>query len=219
MARIRVRQHVNPLAQKYQQPVSLPDWQLVYADLTQPLHLDIGCGRGRFLLHMATLQPEWNFLGLEIREPLVMEALEKRDQLGLKNLHYVFCHANNSLRSLVESFPVGKLQRATIQFPDPWFKNRHQKRRMVQPELVDILALYLVEGGIVFIQSDVETLAVDMCSQVETHPAFKRQGDSWLAENPFPVASEREKSTLERSEPVYRALFEKRKTQEKNETL
>lgn len=210
MARVRVRQHVNPLAQKYQQPVSLPDWQQVYADPTQLLHLDIGCGRGRFLLHMATLQPEWNFLGLEIREPLVMEALEKRDQLGLRNLHYVFCHANQSLRPLLESFSTAKLQRITIQFPDPWFKNRHQKRRMVQPELVDILATHLVDGGIVFLQSDVEVIAVEMCSHFEAHPGFQRQGsNSWLGENPFPVASEREKSTLERGEPVYRALFER----------
>lgn len=106
MAPVRVRQHVNPLSQKYQTPVSSVDWEKVYTIPTQPLHLDIGCGKGRFLLSMATLEPNWNFLGLEIREPLVQEANHWRHELGLTNLHYVFCNVNNSLRSLLSSLPL-----------------------------------------------------------------------------------------------------------------
>lgn len=208
MAVVRVRQHVNPLSQKYQTPVSPPEWGKIYADLTQPLHLDIGCGKGRFLLNMATVQPNWNFLGLEIREPLVHEANTWQDELGLTNLYYLFCNVNNSLRSLLSSLPVGTLQRVTIQFPDPWFKNRHAKRRLVQPELVAELATYLASGGVVFLQSDIEALAVEMCDRFSVHPAFQRQGtQEWPAENPLPVSSERERSTLSRGEPVYRALF------------
>lgn len=204
---MRVRQHVNPLSQKYQTPVSPVDWEKVYADLTQPLHLDIGCGKGRFLLSMATLEPNWNFLGVEIREPLVQEANHWRHELGLTNLHYVFCNVNNSLRSLLSSLPSGTLQRVTIQFPDPWFKNRHAKRRVVQPQLVAELAAYLASEGIVFLQSDVKEVAEEMCDRFEAHPAFQRQGKQWLAQNPLPVPTEREKSTLSRGEPVYRAVF------------
>ena len=207
MAVVRVREHVNPLSQKYQTPASPPEWEKVYAVPNQPLHLDIGCGRGRFLLNMAR-QSDWNFLGLEIREPLVQEANKWRDELGLVNLHYLFCNVNNSLRSLLNPIPEGTLQRVTIQFPDPWFKNRHAKRRLVQPELVAELAEYLTSGGVVFLQSDIEDLAVEMCDRFTAHPAFQRQGGpDWLAENPLPVMSEREKSTLSRGEPVYRALF------------
>lgn len=210
MSAVRVRQHVNPLSQKYQTPVTPPDWEKVYADPTQLLHLDIGCGKGWFLSEMAAVEPTWNFLGLEIREPLVEDAIKRRDQLGLKNLHYLFCHANNSVRPLLESLPAVILQRVTIQFPDPWFKNRHQKRRVVQPELVDTLATYLADDGIIFLQSDVETVAVEMFNHFEAHPTFHRKSsDSCLVDNPFPVATEREKSTLERGEPVYRALFSK----------
>jgi len=205
---VRLRQHVNPLSQKYQTPVSPPDWKKVYADLTQPLHLDIGCGKGRFLLSMAQLEPKWNFLGLEIREPLVQEANTWREELGLTNLHYLFCNVNNSLRSLICSLPTGTLQRVTIQFPDPWFKNRHAKRRLLQPELVAELATYMSAGGVVFLQSDIKALAVEMCDRFDTHPAFQRQGpQECLAANPLPVPTEREKSTLSQGEPVYRALF------------
>ena len=146
MPKVRVRQHVNPLSKKYQTPVQPPNWENVYAQPAQPLHLDIGCARGEFLLSMATLHPNWNFLGLEIREPLVEQANAKVSELGLSNLHYLFCNVNNSLKPLLETFRVGRLQRVTIQFPDPWFKKRQVKRRVVQPELIDTLAAYLIDG-------------------------------------------------------------------------
>lgn len=207
MTKVRVRQHVNPLSKKYQTPVSPPDWTKVYAQTTQPLHLDIGCARGEFLFEMARLEPDWNFLGLEIREPLVEKAKALVSELGLSNLHFLFCNVNNSLRPLLSSFPSGTLQRVTIQFPDPWFKKRHGKRRVVQPELVETLATYLIKGGEVFLQSDVLLVAQEMCDRFDEYPAFYRQGEDWLATNPLPVSTERETSTLARGEPVYRALF------------
>jgi tRNA (guanine-N7-)-methyltransferase len=211
LATVRVRQHVNPLANKYQTPASPLEWEKVYAKPNQPLHLDIGCAKGRFLLDMAKIEPNWNFLGLEIREPLVVEAHKLRSELGLTNLHYLFCNVNNSLRSLLSSLPTGTLQRLTIQFPDPWFKNRHAKRRVVQPELVAELANYLVVGGVVFLQSDIEFVAVEMRDRFAAHPAFQKLGtEEWLAKNPLPVPTERETSVISRGEPVYRALFVRR---------
>ena len=207
MSVVRVREHVNPLSQKYQTPIEPPDWSAVYALLSQPLHLDIGSGKGRFLLQMAQLQPEWNFLGLEIRQPLVEQANDWKTDLNLGNLHYLFCNANNSLRPLLASLPVGTLRQVSIQFPDPWFKRKQQKRRVVQTELVEDLAAFLVPGGTMFVQSDVESVAIDMSDRFEQHPAFQRQHPGWLDSNPLPIATERETSTLERGEPVYRAQF------------
>ncbi|MFN6570240.1 tRNA (guanosine(46)-N7)-methyltransferase TrmB [Dendronalium sp. ChiSLP03b] len=208
MAAVRVRQHVNPLAQKYQTPASPLDWKKVYVQPNQQLHLDIGCARGQFLLNMAQIEPNWNFLGLEIREPLVVEANKLRSELGLTNLHYLFCNANNSLRSLLSSLPSGALQHVTIQFPDPWFKTRHAKRRVVQPELVEELANYLAVGGVVFLQSDMKFVAVEMRDRFAAHPAFEKLGtEEWLMENPLPVPTEREITTQKKGEPVYRALF------------
>ena len=211
MPKVRVRQHVNPLSNKYQTPLSPPNWTDIYAQPTQPLHLDIGCARGEFVLSMAQLQPHWNFLGVEIRQPLVEQANAKVAQLGLSNLHYLFGNINNSLMPLLDSFALGILQRVTIQFPDPWFKKRQAKRRVVQPELVETLATYLTGGGVVFLQSDVEEVAVEMCDRFSSHPAFQRQGnDTWLSTNPLPIATERELYTLSHGEPVYRALFVRR---------
>jgi tRNA (guanine-N7-)-methyltransferase len=205
LAIVRVRQHVNPLSEKYQQPPEPPAWEQVFAQ-PQPLHLDIGCGRGQFLLTLAQQQPDWNFLGLEIREPLVVQALEWRDELALPNLHYIFCNVNNFLRPLLASLPPASLQRVTIQFPDPWFKKRHQKRRVVQPEVIEILADFMVPQGVVLLQSDVQPVALEMRERFLDCPRFVSQGD-WLESNPLPVPTEREQSTLSRGEPVYRAVF------------
>jgi tRNA (guanine-N7-)-methyltransferase len=207
---VRVRQHVNPLSSKFQTPTASPEWEKIYIQQNLPLHLDIGCARGRFVLKMAQVEPNWNFLGLEIREPLVVEANRIRDEMELTNLHYMFANVNNSLVSLLSTLPVGMLQKVTIQFPDPWFKNRHAKRRVVQPELVTELANYLTVGGVVFLQSDIEFVAVEMCDRFQENPAFEKIGTTtWLAKNPLPVPTEREIATQNKGEPVYRALFRK----------
>jgi tRNA (guanine-N7-)-methyltransferase len=159
---------------------------------------------------MAPLQPGINFLGTEIREPLVIEANTIKNQLGLTNLHYIFCNINNSLDVILKSLPMGIVQYVTIQFPDPWFKNRHGKRRVVQPFLVETLAKYLPTNAEIFLQSDVKLVVEEMVAKFLENSNFKPKNEQiWLKENPLPVATEREKATLNKNMPVYRALFVK----------
>ena len=181
---------------------------MVYHQPQQPLHIDIGCGKGYFLRDMAYACPDWNFLGLEIRQPLVDQALQRRDQTGLKNLHFIFANVNISIKPLLASWGDAlPLQRVSIQFPDPWFKKRHQKRRVVQPQLVQDLAQFMPKGGWVWLQSDIETVAIEMCDRFREHPGFDRQGSHWLSENLLAAQTDRERVTLVQHKPVYRALF------------
>ncbi|HEY9738250.1 MAG TPA: tRNA (guanosine(46)-N7)-methyltransferase TrmB [Trichocoleus sp.] len=209
MAVVRVRQHVNPLSDKYQQPTPPPNWAEVFARPEQPLHIDIGCGKGIFVSQMAVLRPGWNFLGFEIRQPLVEQSLKRRDEAGLTNLHFLFGNINISFVDLMESLPPGALGCVSIQFPDPWFKKRHQKRRVVQPELVSAIATYLPPGRQVVLQSDVKDVAEDMCDRFSEHSAFHRTSSEWLPDSPFPAQTDRERVTLEKGLPVYRAVFER----------
>ncbi|MBW4524375.1 MAG: tRNA (guanosine(46)-N7)-methyltransferase TrmB [Phormidium tanganyikae FI6-MK23] len=209
MAIVRVREHVNPLSRKYQTPTAPPDWSQVFADSSRPLHLDIGCGRGVFLLKMAEQEPDWNYLGLEIREPIVNQALEWRDEAGLKNLHYIFCNVSNSLHPILASLKPGTLARVSIQFPDPWFKRKHQKRRVVQPEVVATLAEFMNPGAIVFLQSDILDVAKKMVDRFAESPDFVRQSSDWLPENPLAVPTERELMVLSFGDPIYRSMFRK----------
>lgn len=204
MARVRVHQHVNPLSPFYRQSPEPVDLRSVLANPDLPLHLDIGCARGRFLLRMAEAEPAWNFLGVEIREPLVDEANRIAGEKGLKNLHYAFCNAMLWLGKLLENIPVDSLQVVTIQFPDPWFKKKHAKRRMVNRELVDTVAEKLTAGGRVFVQTDIEFLAEEMFELFRAHGGFH---EIQVTDNPFSVKTEREKAVEEKELPVHRRLY------------
>ena len=206
MARVRVHQHVNPLSPYYTQSPEPIDWSAIFADPSQSLHLDIGCARGRFILRMAEAQPDWNFFGVEIREPLVDEANQLAAEAKLTNLTYAFCNAMLWLDRLLTGLPEGRLQMVTIQFPDPWFKNRHAKRRMVNAEMVETVAGKLAANGCVFVQTDIEFLADEMFELFRKESKLR---EIEITENPFPVRTEREKAVEDKGLPVYRAMFEK----------
>jgi tRNA (guanine-N7-)-methyltransferase len=205
-----VRQHVNPLSRAHQQPRALPPPQALFDDPTLPLHLDIGAARGRFLLEMARLHPGRNHLGLEIRRPLVEAAEADRQQAGLANLHFLFANVNVSLPPWLAALPPGRLRLVTLQFPDPWFKKRHHKRRVLQPALLHALAAALPEGAELFLQSDVPAVIEPQVALVEAGGGFARpagDGVPWRDDNPLPVPTERERHVLAQGLPVYRVLY------------
>ncbi|HQZ82581.1 MAG TPA: tRNA (guanosine(46)-N7)-methyltransferase TrmB [Pyrinomonadaceae bacterium] len=206
MPRVRVHQHVNPLAPFYRQtpqPLAIDD---LFDDATRPLFMDVGCARGRFLLKMACEIPEYNYLGVEIREPLVDEANRLAREAGLANLHYSFCNAMLWLDRLIANFPDGRLQQVAIQFPDPWFKKKHEKRRMVNREMAEAIAQKLAPRGKVFIQTDIAFLADEMFEIFRSNASFYEEA---IDANPFPVKTERELAVEGKNLPVYRSIFNK----------
>ncbi len=210
MPRVRVHQHVNPLAPFYRFTPKPLQIERVFADSDLPLHLDIGSARGRFLLKMAAVELNQNFLGVEIREPLVAEANRIKEEENLTNLHYEFCNATYSLDRLLEQLPSEVLQTVTIQFPDPWYKKKHAKRRMVKNNLVETVVKHLRIAGKVFIQTDVDFLAEEM---FELFRRNARLCEVKVAENLFQVKTEREIAVEEKGLPIYRAMFEKAKAE------
>ena|SRR5205085_1889410 len=206
MPRVRIHQHVNPLAPYYRQAPEPIRVEEVFANPDLPLHLDLGSARGRFLLRMAKHEPAWNFLGVEIREPLVDEANRIAAEEGLGNLRYAFCNAMLWLEKLIEDIPGEQLQMVTIQFPDPWFKKKHAKRRMVNRELVKCLADRLKPGGRIFVQTDIEFLAGEMLDILRPED---RLTEIECQHSPFAVKTEREMAVEQKILPVYRAMFER----------
>ena len=206
MPRVRVHQHVNPLSPFYRQKPKPIQFSRVFADPGLPLHLDIGCARGRFLLKMAEIEPGWNFLGVEIREPLVNEANRLAAEENLHNLHYAFANAMFWLDVLLSEVPNGTLQMVTIQFPDPWFKKKHVKRRMVNKELVDAIIVKLADSGRIFLQTDIEFLAEEIFNLFRQNEVVR---EIEIDANPFQVKTEREVAVEDKGQPVYRKKFEK----------
>jgi tRNA (guanine-N7-)-methyltransferase len=205
-----VRQHVNPLSRFYQQPLQLPPPEQLFPQPQRPIHLDIGCARGRFLLALAQAEPQHNYLGVEIRRALVAAAEADRQALELQHLRYLFCNANVSLEQWLGQLPAGRLERVSIQFPDPWFKAKHHKRRVLQPQLLLALASALAPGRELFLQSDVPAVIEPMVALVEASACFDRPPQDerpWRASNPLPVPTERESYVLSQGLPVFRVLY------------
>jgi tRNA (guanine-N7-)-methyltransferase len=163
----RFRQHVNPLKRELQVPAEPLDWSSTFADPSLPLILDVGCGYGRFLLAFVSNMPGYNALGLEIRGPVVDRANRWAETLEVQSkCRFVLANATVSVEHMLRTFP-GPLSLVTIQFPDPHFKKRHHKRRVVQPQLVSAIKALVPQGGRVFLQSDVLEVVEDMRDHFE----------------------------------------------------
>ena len=205
-----MRQHVNPLSQFFQLPLSLPSKNLIFEKSRYPIHLDIGSAKGEFLIELAKKYPNWNFVGLEIREPLVSLCEKKRKKLELHNLKFLFCNVNVSLDEWLSDFDYGQLKRVSIQFPDPWFKRKHFKRRVLKNNLLNSIAKAMSEDGELFIQSDILKLIESMTNTIEKNKYFNRKsiGDfRFFDKNPYNVKTDREKFSLEKNLPIYRVIF------------
>ena len=207
-----MRQHVNPLSRFFQLPLQLPAPKQLFERPEQPIHLDIGCARGRCLLGLAEQQPSWNHLGVEIRRPLVQSADRDAQASEHGNVRVLFCNANISLEGWMGALPQDRLQRVSIQFPDPWFKRRHRKRRVLQPNLLLAIAAALEPSRELFLQSDVPEVIEPMVALTELSGCFERPANDarpWRLDNPLPVPTERERYVLEQALPIYRVLYQR----------
>ena len=205
-----MRQHVNPLSQFFQLPLSLPCKSIIFKDSHYPIHLDIGSAKGEFLIQLASKYPNWNFLGLEIREALVISSERKRQKLELQNLKFLYCNVNVSLDEWLSDLDDNQLKRVSIQFPDPWFKRKHIKRRVLKKSLLNSIARYMSKDGELFIQSDISKLIESMTSVIDECTYFDRKyvhGLKWLNKNPYEVSTDREVFVLKKNLPIYRAMY------------
>ncbi|GLE00659.1 hypothetical protein PINS_up009447 [Pythium insidiosum] len=197
----RVRQHVNPLAQQYREPIEIPNWSECFEQPEVPIHLDIGCARGRYLNSLAArAQGKLNFVGVEIRKSVLEEATEEAQQRKLRNIAFVHANMNFQQRLLIPSFPA-RVQSVSIFHPDPWMKKRHIKRRLVTDEFVRELADLLDHDTPVFVQTDVQELYEYMVEIFNGSGLFRMEP---LPANPFVVPTDREKFVMGQGGDIYR---------------
>lgn len=199
----RIRRHANPFTVlTHLGPL---DRQALFGRIA-PFEMDLGCGAGHFLMARAAAHPERDFAGLDIRKPLIEENNRRAERRGLTNLRFFYANANVNLADQ----PPGSVDRFYVMFPDPCFKKRHWKRRILQPKLVRHMAQVLPIGGEIFAQSDIKPLAEEMFDFLQQEPAIRsRLGDSVEVNNPFEEQTEWERHHERVGEPVYRMLFEK----------
>jgi len=132
-----------------------------------PLVFEIGFGAGDALLARAAAAPDQDFIGCEVHRPGVGRVMLRAESAGLSNLRLV-CH--DAVEVLQQGLAAGMLAEAIVEFPDPWHKKRHHKRRLIQPLLVALLASRLQAGGILRLATDWQNYAEQMLEVCSAEP-------------------------------------------------
>ena len=206
-----MRQHVNPLSKNFDDIESIPPLNQIFEDSKLPLHLDIGCASGGLLLDLALANTNWNYLGIEIRERLVKKAKSKVRDREIKNLYFVFGNANKILNDFQNKFLFKNVKSISFNFPDPWFKKRHYKRRVIQPEFVDILSNLIQNGCFIFIKTDVKDLFDYMDFTISSNCHFKKieKKDFNYSEsfNPNKLQTNREKYVILNELDIFERIY------------
>lgn len=198
----RIRHHVNPLSLRLQGIYKDP----LPVEAETDVEIELGCADARFLFERAQIHPNHQLIGLEIRKPLVDEVNLLAAERGHAKLRAYFCNINTDLVDLV---PDGSIRRIFINFPDPWFKKRHSKRRLITSELCDTLARKLRSDGELFFQSDVFDLALDAMMVFESSFKISNAVEEWtfLRHNPYQAKSLREVRCEELGKDIWRMLY------------
>ena len=172
------------------------------------IELEIGFGRGMFLIQRAASAPAAFLLGFEIKTKWAYLVEQRCAREDLTNVRVI----GGDVREIFPRLrPDGRIARAFMHFPDPWWKKRHAKRRLVGGEMLDELARLLRPGGEFFVQTDVEERADLHAVQVGQHPAFELAGaDGRIVDNPYAAVSNRERRAIEDGLPIYRVLAHRR---------
>ncbi len=159
------------------------DWPLRQEKLfphSQPLIVEIGFGNGDYLLHLARTRPDHNIIGLEISSQSLAKAEAKIEKSGLPNVRPIHCRAETGLWHLLQPQSAREFH---INYPDPWFKKRHGRRRLIQRATVDLLTSRLEVGGRLLLATDIQAYAEMAHDILSSAPGLQNEYDApWLHE-------------------------------------
>ena len=208
-----MRQHVNPLSKNFFEIDPIPPLNQVFENPKLPLHLDIGCASGDFLFELSLKNKNWNYIGIEIREKLVLNANLKMKSRENKNLYFSFGNANNIFNQSNNKSIINFITSISFNFPDPWFKKKHHKRRVIQPELINLLSNSMKKGSLIFIKTDVRDLFDHMELTISESIKFKKipyqDVKFYESFNPNRIQTNREKYVILNQLKIYESIYKK----------
>lgn len=169
-----------------------------------PVHLEIGCGKGKFVIETAKLNPGVNFVAVEKISNVLVEALERTKEESVKNVHYLNCAAE----VLQKYFEEGAISKIYLNFSNPLPKEGYKKQRLTHPKFLNIYRALLKDGGEIVQKTDDRDFylfslesykeagykVVYTCEDLAAHPV---EGD---------VETEHEKLFKERGKPIFRIV-------------
>ncbi len=125
------------------------NWHTLFGN-NHPIHIEIGMGKGQFLLTLAKKYPTINYIGIERYSSVLLKGLQKRARLELENIYFLCIDA----RDLADIFGPGEVSRIYLNFSDPWPKDRHAKRRLTSVNFMEVYDKVLKPDGVVEFKTD-----------------------------------------------------------------
>ena len=202
---MRIRQHVNPLKSDL---LDIADVPRIDAGVGRPLEVELGSAEAHFLIERAAAERHTLFVGVEIRRELAEETNALCAAGGITNVRSVFANMSVDMGRL---FADGSVRRFFLNFPDPWFKSRQHKRRVIGPGLMVEIGRALAPGGELYVQTDIFALALDAMAALEglAEAGFVNAAGAWtfLRESPYDAKSRRERQCESEGVRVWRLLY------------
>lgn len=128
-------------------------WQDVFGN-NNPIHIEVGTGKGKFLTGMSELHPDINYIGVEKYDSVIISALERIQETGMPNFKLL----NEDVINLTSYFEQGELDQVYINFTDPWPKNRHEKRRLTHERFLRRYEQVMKKNGEIHFKTDNQAL-------------------------------------------------------------
>ena len=198
---------MNPLRRMTSNDAPALDWPAVFGRVA-PIEVDVGFGKGLFLIDRALTTPTVDVLGFEHRLSLVSKAQGRIEKLRIPNARAMDGEAYNRI---TVCFAPASVSRFYVFFPDPWWKRRHHKRRLWTEEFAGLLTDRLVPGGEIFAQTDVLEYAEYVLALLDGTPGLRNvegpgKRTRWVGELP---PSPRERQYLQDGTPYYQMRYQR----------
>ena len=124
-------------------------WHEVFGN-NNPIEIEVGMGKGKFIMELAATHPEINYVGIERYSSVLLRGLQKRAELELPNIYFMCIDA----KDLADIFVPGEVNKIYLNFSDPWPKDRHAKRRLTSVEFMSVYDKILKPDGVVEFKTD-----------------------------------------------------------------
>ncbi len=197
---------LKELPQNYPNIYTYIDWRDKFINGKAPDMLDIGCGKGIFLLDMAEANPDKNFLGIEIRQPAVKWINQVVRGEKIENANAVWYNVLNGMQFIEPE----SIEKVFYLFPDPWKKNNQKKRRAFTPLMLDLIYNVMKPDGTLYLATDVDYVDEYHRKVLKDHDKFDVEILTDKEKWPFPTTN-KENFCIRKNIPVYRLLCSKKK--------
>lgn len=157
-------------------------WEQLYPDIkiqyilgeeifgnNNPLNLEIGIGNGEFIANMAAIKPEENFLGVEVFKKIFKLAEKRANKVEHGNIKIIQFDAALILRLMKDN----SLSNVYVNFPDPWPKKKHKRRRLLKPDFMQLIVSKLKKGGLMQIATDHDDYAEEINENIKEVAGIK----------------------------------------------